>query len=282
MLADSEGGYTPYLAINNRGNDGSGQGWAASFSVMYNCQVPQFQLEQLETTTNQYNWTIGGIGSIDNYGDKGIYDKLGTILGPRSLYLEQLKERAGPVAVQNIGYAVFNLSAMPSTFSTLPGNDILLTVNVAATNYFNDTVNLNVTGLPSGTSASFSSNLIAGSGSSTLTIFAPDSVAQGNYPLTINAIDGNLTNSVPVILSVAMPTSPVFSSLSFTGSNLVFSGSNGVPNWNFYLLETTNLPLPLSQWKIIGTNTFDGNGNFVVTNSAASSAPENFYLLKLQ
>ena len=72
MAADTEGNYTPYLAINNRGNDGSGQGWSAGFSVMYNCQVPQFQLEQPATTTNQYNWTIGGIGSADNYSDKGI------------------------------------------------------------------------------------------------------------------------------------------------------------------------------------------------------------------
>ena len=34
MAPDSEGGYTPYLAINNRRNDGTGQGWAAGFSVM--------------------------------------------------------------------------------------------------------------------------------------------------------------------------------------------------------------------------------------------------------
>ena len=44
MAPDSQGGYTPYLAINNRGNDGSGQGWAAGFSLMYNCQVPAISL----------------------------------------------------------------------------------------------------------------------------------------------------------------------------------------------------------------------------------------------
>jgi hypothetical protein len=60
LAADTEGGYTPYLAINNRGNDGSGQGWAAGFGIMDNCQAPQFQLEQPATTTNQYNRVIGG------------------------------------------------------------------------------------------------------------------------------------------------------------------------------------------------------------------------------
>ena len=166
MAADSLGGYTPYLAINNRGNDGSGQGWAAGFSVMYNCQVPQFQLEEPTTTTNHYNWTIGGIGSADNYSDKGIYDTLGTIVSPRSLYLEQLKERLGPAAVQNIGYQVFTLSASPPSRSVAPGDQSGFTVNVGATNYFSDTVALSVSGLPTGATAALSTNSISGTGSS--------------------------------------------------------------------------------------------------------------------
>ncbi len=282
MGADTLGGYTPYLAINNRGNDGSGQGWSAGFSIMYNCQVPQFQLEQPAATTNQYNWTIGGIGSADNYSDKGIYDTLDTIVSPRSLYLEQLKERLGPAAVQNIGYAVFNLSTTPSAQSILPGGNASFIVNVSGTNFFSDTVGLSVTGLPAGASAVLNTNAIAGTGSATLIITSSSLVIPGNYPVSINAVDGNLTNSSNVTLSVLPASSPVFSSQTWSGNNLILSGSNGVPGWNYYLLTTTNLSLPLPLWTIIATNTFDGSGNFTLTNSPSSSTSQNFYLLKLQ
>jgi hypothetical protein len=279
MAPDSLGGYTPYLAINNRGNDGSGQGWAAGFSIMYNCQVPQFQLEQPNTTTNQYNWTIGGIGSADNYSDKGIYDTLGTIVSPQSLYLEQLKERLGPAAVANIGYQLFSLAATPSTQSVVQGNNTTFTVNITTNNSFNETVTLNVGGLPPGTSASFNSNSIAGTWASALTITASNSAAPGNYPLTINAVDGNLTNSASVNLSVVARTSPTFSPPQLSGNNLVLSGTNGPPNGTFFVLTTTNLSLPISQWSILSTNAFDTDGGFSFTNPIAEA--QQYFLLRV-
>jgi hypothetical protein len=279
MAPDSQGGYTPYLAINNRGNDGSGQGWAAGFSVMYNCQVPQFQLEQPNTTTNQYNWTIGGIGSADNYSDKGIYDTLGTIVSPQSLYLEQLKERLGPASIVNIGYQLFTLAAMPSTQSVVQGNNTSFTVTVTTNNSFNETVTLNIAGLPAGTSAAFNSNSIPGNWASTLTITASNSAAPGNYPLTINAVDANLTNSVNVNLSVIALTPPVFAPPQLSGNNLVLSGTNGPANGTYFVLTTTNLSLPVSQWTILSTNTFDANGNFSFTNPAAEL--QQYFLIRV-
>jgi len=281
MAADTEGDYTPYLAVNNRGNDGSGQGWSAGFSVMYNCQVPQFQLEQPNTTTNQYNWTIGGIGSEESYSDEGIYDTLGTIVSPHSLYLEQLKERLGPAAIQNIGYTVFTMGATPATQTVGPGNNISFTVNVAGTNYFTDTVALNVAGLPSGASATFNPNSIAGTGSSTLTIVASNSVVTGNYLLTINAVDENLTNSMAVNLSVVPLTPPQFTLFQFKGKNLVMSGTNGVPNGIYFVLATTNLALPIAQWTILSTNAFTSAGNFNVTNPVPAGS-QQYFLLRAQ
>jgi hypothetical protein len=279
MALDSEGGYTPYLAINNRGNDGSGQGWSAGFSIMYNCQVPQFQLEQPNTTTNQYNWTIGGIGSTQSYSDEGVYDALGTIVSPHSLYLEQLKERLGPAAVLNIGYQVFTLGATPSTQSVAQGNNISFTVNITPNNYFNDTVTLSVAGLPAGASATFNSNSVAGTWASALTIVASNSVAPANYPLAIQAVDENLTNSAKVNLSVVALTPPTFGPLQFSENNLVFSGANGPANGTYYVLTTTNLALPASQWTILSTNTFDAAGGFSFTNPVTSS--QQYFLLRV-
>ena len=281
MAPDSEGDYTPYLAINNRGNDGSGQGWSAGFSVMYNCIVPQFQLEQPDTTTNEYNWTIGGIGSAAGYSDDGIYDTLGSIVAPHSLYLEQLKERLGPAAVENIGYAPFILSAAPLTQSVAPGNDVSFTVNVTATNYFDDTVTLNVSGLPLNASAVFSTNSTSGSGASTLTVIASNSVPPGQYTLTINAQDENLTLSTNVNLTVTVPAPPIFGSVKFNGNALVMTGSNGSPGAPYYVLATTNLALPVADWTVLSTNTFDPLGNFSFTNSAPAG-PQEYFLLRLQ
>jgi hypothetical protein len=280
MAADTEGDYTPYLAINNRGNDGSGQGWGAGFSIMYNCQVPQFQLEQPDTTTNEYNWTIGGIGSEASYSDEGTYDTLGTIVSPRSLYLEQLKERLGPAAVQNIGYQIFTLAAAPSTQSVLQGNNVSYTVNVTTNNYFSDTVMLSIAGLPAGANATFNSNSVAGNGTSALTIVASNSVAPGNYPLTINAMDGNLTNSVNINLSVIALTPPVFGSLRWSGNHLILGGTNGPQGGTYYVLTTTNLGLPIAQWTVLSTNNFDGSGNFSFTNPV-SAALQQYFLLRV-
>jgi hypothetical protein len=62
----------------------------------------------------------------------------------------------------------------------------------------------------------------------------------------------------------------------------VFSGSNGVANWTYYLLASTNLGLPPGPWTIISTNQFDAKGRFNLTNPAAPSAPHTFFRLQLK
>ena len=277
MGADTLGGYTPYLAVNNRGNDGSGQGWAAGFSVMYNCQVPQFQLEQPNTTTNQYNWTIGGIGSADNYSDKGIYDALGTILNPRSLYLEQLRERLGGAAIENIGYSLFTLGA-PASLSVYPGTNATLAVTLGDPALMSNLVALAVSGLPAGVSAAWSTNVVTGAGTATLTLTAASSAAPGSYPLTVTGTNAGLTHGTNVTLAVTALPRPVFTGVTLTGTNLIGRGTNGLPGWPCRVLATTNLALPFSSWTAIATNTFDSTGHFNFTNAGAAAV--RFYILQ--
>jgi hypothetical protein len=103
-----------YLQIANRGTDGSGQGWAAGFSIAYNCQTTDFQVEQPSGVTFTYNWVIGGIGGEHSFSDEGTYQNLGTVVNPQSLYLQQLLERLGPAALTNIGYGASVPAAAPS------------------------------------------------------------------------------------------------------------------------------------------------------------------------
>jgi hypothetical protein len=69
---------------------------------------------------------------------------------------------------------------------------------------------------------------------------------------------------------------PMITPPKITGGNLIFSGSNGVPNGTYYVLVATNL----NSWATIATNQFDANGNFAVTNGLSSSVPQQFYRIQ--
>jgi beta-galactosidase len=82
-------------------------------------------------------------------------------------------------------------------------------------------------------------------------------------------------------LSVVIITKPVIGTVSISGGGLALAGTGGVANANFYLLGTTNLASPLTNWTRLFTNQFDGNGNFNFTNPLGANA-QNFYLLQLR
>jgi autotransporter-associated beta strand protein len=110
----------------------------------------------------------------------------------------------------------------------------------------------------------------------------------GTFSNIVPAIPGlNLawdTNSLAtgVISVVALSTPPpVFGAATITADGLVFSGSNGVPGWPYYLLGSSNASLPLSNWTILMSNWFDGNGNFQFTNGAGANGPQQFFILQL-
>jgi hypothetical protein len=50
----------------------------------------------------------------------------------------------------------------------------------------------------------------------------------------------------------------------------------------FYVLTTTNVATPLSNWTRLLTNQFNAVGGFNFTNTVDTNAPQQFYLLELQ
>ena len=82
------------------------------------------------------------------------------------------------------------------------------------------------------------------------------------------------------IASVAPPVPPVIASAVYSGGSLILSGSNGSPGTNYYVLASTNLSLPFSNWQRVATNAFDQNGGFLFTNDA-SVAPSEYFILQL-
>jgi autotransporter-associated beta strand protein len=85
------------LNIQNRGNLGSGHGWAGGNCIAYNCDADGGYVVQNPPTAR--NWLIGSIGNIENGTvyvgphDPGTYDSHGTNVFPNSLYYAQLQDR---------------------------------------------------------------------------------------------------------------------------------------------------------------------------------------------
>ncbi len=80
-------------------------------------------------------------------------------------------------------------------------------------------------------------------------------------------VDGSLT----VTGAVAIPSMPVFKSVTLQNGHLIMSGTNGTATTNYRVLMGTNLTVPLTNWMVVATNSYDGSGNFIFTNSATNT-----------
>ncbi|HTI08289.1 MAG TPA: hypothetical protein VL832_07020 [Puia sp.] len=95
----------------NRGEMGSGHGWAIGWAVAWNCKAKSFLNQQ---PPGAANWVIGSQGEPQRRAipfetqpllPEGLYDAHGKPVTPASLYLAQLAERLGPGALSYIGYS---------------------------------------------------------------------------------------------------------------------------------------------------------------------------------
>jgi hypothetical protein len=87
----------------DRGNMGSGHGWAGAQQVFWNCETSSICVQQPPTAQN---YAIGCTGMVSkgSFGGRkpGYYESHDTHVAPRSLYLKQLEDRLGASAVKNI------------------------------------------------------------------------------------------------------------------------------------------------------------------------------------
>ncbi len=108
-----------------------------------------------------------------------------------------------PVAVTlTVSAPDFALSASPSAVTVTDGSSANSTITIAALNGFSGVVNLTASGLPSGVTATFSSNSVNGSGSPALTLAAAANATPGSYPITVQGASGTLIHTTPITLTV--------------------------------------------------------------------------------
>jgi autotransporter-associated beta strand protein len=86
-------------------------------------------------------------------------------------------------------------------------------------------------------------------------------------------------NSVGLLSVISIV--PQFNSVSVRGDNLVLQGTGGLPSGSYYVLGSTNLTLPLTNWTRLATNSYDANGNFNFTNVISPAMTQQFILLQL-
>jgi subtilase family serine protease len=100
----------------------------------------------------------------------------------------------------------FSVSATPASQTVTPGGGTSYTATVTSANGFLSSVDLTVSGLPSGASASFNPSTVAGgSGTSTLSVSTVSTTPAGSYTLTITGTSGTLVHTTTVTLVVSQP-----------------------------------------------------------------------------
>jgi hypothetical protein len=139
---------------------------------------------------------------------------------------------------------------------------------------------------------SSSSGTAAVDGTGTNITFTPDANFLGSVTINYTATDiagftaagvatVTVTNVPPAPPTIVPTVPPAITNLVFTNGKIVISGTNAQATGVYYLLETTNVALPLSQWMPVSTNVVStANGfTFIGTNVVIPGSARQFYIL---
>jgi len=121
---------------------------------------------------------------------------------------------------------------------------------------------------------------ISGTTEATLVITNAQTTDDGTYWIVVSNAWGVLDSSNAVL--TVIPSSPSFGKIIAAGEGgFILSGAGGGSNGTYYILMSSNLLAPLTNWTYIATDHFDGAGAFSFTNAAPTNAPQEFYLLQM-
>lgn len=123
----------------------------------------------------------------------------------------------------NVTQPSFTLAAAPASLTVAAGAGASTNISIVGQGGFNGTVDLSVSGLPSGLSASF--NPSSTSTGSALNLSAASTLAPGSYALMVTGTSGSTTASETITVTVPQPNYSLAAQSSFV---TVFSGSSPV------------------------------------------------------
>jgi uncharacterized repeat protein (TIGR03803 family) len=242
---------TRLAAINNLGIN------VAGISPLIDTEVSSNLVLNGDFETGSYsNWTLSNAGysvvddgSLGGKPYSGNYSAfLGTTTSPGYLY-QTLATKAGSTYL--ISFWLNDFDFGPRAFSVVWDGNITFNQTYPAT-YAWTNVQFEVTATSSNTLLQFG-------------------IEQGSYPFYLDNIS---------VVSIH----PNIVGISLSGTNLIVNGANGFSGASYYVLNSTNLALPLSQWARVATNTLNTSGAFtiVLTNPMSPLTPKQYYDLQLR
>jgi hypothetical protein len=117
----------------------------------------------------------------------------------------------------------FSLAASPSSLTVAQGSNSSSTITVTPSGGFSGAVTLSNSALPSGVTASYSTN--PATSTSSVTFTASSTAATGTSTITITGTSGALTHTTTISLTINVP--PDFTLAASPSSLTVLQGSNG-------------------------------------------------------
>jgi len=113
--------------------------------------------------------------------------------------------------------------------------------------------------------------------------FVTNGVAAGSGVYNSANSSGYLTGAGSLLVPATGPgtftSMPRITNFTMSGANVVMTVSNAQANAAYYLLASTNLALPLYQWRTVATNVpaTGGSFTFIGTNAVTAGAALQFY-----
>jgi hypothetical protein len=104
-----------------------------------------------------------------------------------------------------------------------------------------------------------------------------------NGDVLVAAVRGGTTSTIERITAspAIAPLALGIGDFRLIGTNARITATSGVPNGTFYLLGSSDLAPPWSNWGTISTNAFDALGGATVSNAFDPALGQKFYNLKL-
>ena len=155
-------------------------------------------------TSRAWDFGDGGTSSLQNpthtYTSAGTYTVALTVANTSG---SDTKTRVGYITATQPP-PDFSLSASPTSTTVVRGHSAVYTIAVVPSNDFTGSVDLSVSGLPAGASATFDPGpvTVPPTGFSTLRVATASTTKQGTYSLTVTGVAGVIRHSISVGLQV--------------------------------------------------------------------------------
>lgn len=73
---------------------------------------------------------------------------------------------------------------------------------------------------------------------------------------------------------------PAITSYSLAGGNFSFAGTGGTPNWDYDVLTSSDVALPISAWTVADSGQFDASGNFNIVLAVNPLNTRQFFVVR--